>query len=439
MSLGKMGAAARPAVVSMAKLLRSEKEYYTCGHPVMSRPLAACVATVLGDLGPVAKEAVSSLVEAASKTRDVTWQAIPAIGKIGPAAKAAIPFLLRNCTPEALIAIAQIEPDNAAITPILRDAWESAGRLQPKPGIYPDHSWCYVLGRFGPRAKAAIPALEGLLNLPHRRSRMSVALTVLEIDPTHKQALDVCVAALRQRSHEFPEVGPVVMGDFLESGVEERLDGLMVSLGPRARAFVPALCEILKNPGRNARISAANRLAAIGSEAKGAVPSLIQALGRRNPVFSPDEDMPSKAAEALARIGSAAVPTLIEALKDEHYLIRAGAADALGRMGPAATSAVPALADALRDERMVVRASAAMALKKMGPASASAVPALAGTLRDEYSEVRCNAADALGAIGKAARPAVSAIVAATRDEYLVVREVAQATLRRIGVQAAPRP
>ena len=108
------------------------------------------------------------------------------------------------------------------------------------------------------------------------------------------------------------------MGDFLESDLERRLDRLMVPLGPRARAFVPTLCEILKNPGRSARISAAERLAAIGSEAEEAVPALILALGSRDRVFPPDDDLRSKAAEALARIGRAAVPPLVKALKDER-------------------------------------------------------------------------------------------------------------------------
>ncbi len=438
MSLGKLGAAARGAVPLLAKMLSSQNEYLTSGHPVMSRPLADCIASVLGDLGPVAKEAVPALVEAARKTRNINWQAIPAIGKIGPDAKAAVPFLLQDSTPEAAIAIAQVDPDNTEILPILREAWQSADRLQPRPEIYPDRSWCYVLGRFGLRVKPAIPTLEELLDIPNCRCRMAVALTVLEIDPTHKQALDACVDALRERSHGFPEVGPVVMGDFLESAVEERLDQLMVRLGPCARAFVPTLCEVLENPGLSARISAAERLAAIGFEAEGAVPSLIQALGRRNPVFPPDEDLPGKAAEALARIGSAAVSPLIKALKDEHYLIRAGAADALGRIGPAAASAIAALAEALRDERMIVRASAAKALGRMGETAAPAVPALARALRDDYCLVRRNAAEALGEIGPAAQDATRAVVDTTSDEYLFVREVAQATLRKIRVQSAPQ-
>ena len=66
---------------------------------------------------------------------------------------------------------------------------------------------------------------------------------------------------------------------------------------------------------------------------------------------------------------------------------------------------------------MIVRASAAMALRRMGPAAASAVPALARALRDEYSLVRRNAAESLGETGPAAQAAADAIVEATHDEH----------------------
>ncbi len=52
---------------------------------------------------------------------------------------------------------------------------------------------------------------------------------------------------------------------------------------------------------------------------------------------------------ALGRIGPAAVPALIAALKDKDRQVRWYAASALGRIGPAAKEAVPALEAAARD------------------------------------------------------------------------------------------
>ena len=397
MSLGKLGAAARPAVAVMANMLSGDKDYCTRGHPVIFRRLSDCVASVLGDLGPVAKEAVPALVKAAGKTRGVNWQAIPALGKIGPEAKAAVPFLLQNSTPEAAIAIAQIDPDNDEIIPILRQTWQSAYSLQPRPEIYPDRSWCYVLGRFGPRVKPAIATLEELLDMPNCRCRMAVALTVLEIDPTHQQALDTCVAALRERSNGFPEVGPITHGDFLDWEVEGRLDRLMVPLGPRARAFVPAL---LRNPDKSrAKCPHLGSRASGGDRFRGGRSGTLAnpSIGLPQSHFSHRRRFAEQGGGGLGTYwGGCGAVVGHGAVKDDDFLIRAGSSDALGRIGPTASPAVPALVEALSDERMIVRASAAMALGRIGQAAAPAVPALARVLRDEYSLVHRNAAESAG-------------------------------------------
>jgi HEAT repeat protein len=57
---------------------------------------------------------------------------------------------------------------------------------------------------------------------------------------------------------------------------------------------------------------------------------------------------------------------LIGALSDSEPKFRAGAANALGVLGPAAKAAVPALKKALKDEDEKVRQSAAVALKAIG-------------------------------------------------------------------------
>ncbi len=67
------------------------------------------------------------------------------------------------------------------------------------------------------------------------------------------------------------------------------------------------------------------------------------------------------------RIGptaKAAVPALIEALKDPEWDVRSYAAQALGRIGPEAKAAVPALIE-LKHERRFVRRAADEALRKI--------------------------------------------------------------------------
>ncbi len=82
------------------------------------------------------------------------------------------------------------------------------------------------------------------------------------------------------------------------------------------------------------------------------------------------------AADALARIGEAAIPDLVAALGDRDEDVRAEAARALAKMGPAAKAAVPALIVALGDRHEAVRRNAARALGQIGPAAEPAIPAL---------------------------------------------------------------
>jgi HEAT repeat protein len=55
----------------------------------------------------------------------------------------------------------------------------------------------------------------------------------------------------------------------------------------------------------------------------------------------------------------------MQALKDHDGWVRKSAAEALGRIGPAAKDAVPALNELLKDEFKEVRAAAQAALKKI--------------------------------------------------------------------------
>lgn len=89
-----------------------------------------------------------------------------------------------------------------------------------------------------------------------------------------------------------------------------------------------------------------------------------------------NRDMPETAADALARIGAAAVPEVTRMLNDPQPQQRIRAAGILARIGPDAQPAVPVLITRLHDPDEGVRKAAAHALGQMGPAAADAVPAL---------------------------------------------------------------
>lgn len=78
---------------------------------------------------------------------------------------------------------------------------------------------------------------------------------------------------------------------------------------------------------------------------------------------STNRNVQKKAAEALVRIGEAAVEPVIQALKDENGDVRWAVATALGKMGD--TRAVEPLTQALRDKDKDVQKAAKEALEKI--------------------------------------------------------------------------
>ena len=66
-----------------------------------------------------------------------------------------------------------------------------------------------------------------------------------------------------------------------------------------------------------------------------------------------------------AEIASKTVPVLTAGLSAELPLVRRGAAEALGRLGPLAKEAIPALQKATNDKDATVREAAAKAIQSI--------------------------------------------------------------------------
>ena len=187
----------------------------------------------------------------------------------------------------------------------------------------------------------------------------------------------------------------------------------------RLVSVVSLLRQIEPSIGRSP--SADKTLDQIGGNA--AMPALIEALR--------DEDrrVRRSAVRALGRIGNlAAVPALIEAFGDRTT--RNLAISALGLIGQ---PAVPPLIKALRKDKSITRrATTALALGRIG--DPTVVPVLIEALKDKYVPVRANAVKALGAIG--GTPAISALIEALSDKSAPVRATAAKALGIIGDSAA---
>jgi HEAT repeat protein len=196
---------------------------------------------------------------------------------------------------------------------------------------------------------------------------------------------------------------------------------------PQDETEIQTLINKLKNPNSDIRLSAAEALSKIGPAA---IPALIKTFKDEN------DNVRKYAAEALGKIGPAAVPALVEALKDQDKYVRKYAAYALRRIDSVAKTAVPVLIQALSDSDAEVRQQATWALGTFGSEAKAAVPALIEALKDEKGIVRDYAAWALGMIGPEAKSVVPALIEALKDENKDVRDSAVQALREIGPEAS---
>jgi len=173
---------------------------------------------------------------------------------------------------------------------------------------------------------------------------------------------------------------------------------------------------------------------AIGRIGVAAVPPLVEALK------SPDAAIRESSAYVLGTIGPrarGAAPALLEAAKDPEPDVRLWSVKSLGEIDPEPLASVAAFAAALGDESADMRRVAVTILVKLGPKGAAAVPALVGVLKDADAGIRWRACIALRQMGPEAKEAVTALVGLLADEDGDVRARAAQALGRIGPAAVP--
>jgi HEAT repeat protein len=185
-----------------------------------------------------------------------------------------------------------------------------------------------------------------------------------------------------------------------------------------------ALLTSLRSPVASERIEAGRALRAATNLPETAAAALVEAM---NDAYF---DVRAGAADALFRMGATAVPHLGRALSSTNYHHRCGAARTLGRIGPAAAPALPDLGKALSDEAMDVRCEAAQAILNIGHAD-KVVKDLLKALRD--GTVSSLAAQALATAGKAA---VHDLVAILQGSDRDAADAAARAVEAIGPDAA---
>jgi HEAT repeat protein len=188
----------------------------------------------------------------------------------------------------------------------------------------------------------------------------------------------------------------------------------LLQLGHDAKPALAALIKALDDEDRQVWSNSIAAIAAIGPDAKDAIPRLIESLDSRKArgfFRRGGGQVPYRSAHALAQIGDAAKPALLESLKSEDTGIRLGAARALGAMR--VTDAIPGLIENLGHSDLELRTESGESLGMIGP---TAVNPLIASLASPEAQIREGSARALALIGKDAAPAAGALLKMAADE-----------------------
>lgn len=214
---------------------------------------------------------------------------------------------------------------------------------------------------------------------------------------------DEAAAALRQ-------LGPVAVPELLRKLRTEESIPRKIRFWPASwlptRAGRALTKDLQRISFRSVRSMAAGGLRALGTNATAAVPSLLKAMR------GADLQLTWDAAIALGAIGESAVPGLIPLLEEKNSRVRHAAAYALGEIGPPALPAVPALIRRLGDEDPNVRASTLYTLSRIGPIAG---PRVLRMVESDRGEARRAAALTLTALQPRKQLALPALVGMSQD------------------------
>jgi HEAT repeat protein len=334
-------------------------------------------------------EIVAALISGLSSDRaDLRYDAVVALGRLGPAAGAAIPALT------GILADPRGEETRGE-----RAAEALAHMGDPGAAALMD-----ALAKGGPRAKERIFALAHVPRPLLARLLPEAIAGLADPEPRVRRLAAGAVGRAGAGRPAAAQALEKALGDASHYVVQAAARALVL-VGPEARVAIPRLLTIVQGSPAS-RLDAIVALGGMGPAAKSALPLLRAHVAEE----------PEAVTHALAQLGPTAIPALTAALAHADPAVRRAAAWALRYLGREAAPAVGKLAAALRDPKAEVRNAAAQALGAIGPGAASAVPKLVAVLEaDPDDNVRSWSANALGHLGPAAASALPALQKAAGD------------------------
>jgi HEAT repeat protein len=369
-AFGLWSVAHSPEAISLlADALADQNEY--------ARTAAA---VYLGSVGPEAKPAVPALIRVLSDRRfTVRGGSATALGKIGAEAKDAIPAILHAPGPAGPGATTFAIPA-AAIGPAAVPALIE-GLGDPDDG--PRWTAAEALGRIGPRAQAAVPALTRMSTSANLTDRV-IAATALWRIARDNRVVPLLVEAARP-------------ADGRDLGNRYAALDALAEIGPAAAEAVPALIKQLAVENDINAYKVVDALGKIGPAAGAAIEPL-----ERISAHSQNESLRMSANLALWRMtkGEKGLGALIKELKDGDNMAKDSALMTLGQIGREAAPAVPTIAELLRNNPPDL-SLAVGTLRKIGPPAKSTLPVLIQIFNDDALLYKDRVGDAIRAIDPA--------------------------------------
>jgi hypothetical protein len=211
---------------------------------------------------------------------------------------------------------------------------------------------------------------------------------------------------------------------------------LLARSGHDIEHAIPTLMSATEHDEPAVRLAASFALLAGLNQAELSVHELTDLLESREPVVR------AAAAESLGRLGAGAREArlpLIEALAEESEgHLRIQIATALGEIVDDPTIPIAVLSESLKHEDPSVRLMALMRLANFGPKAAPEIPELIEATRDLDGVLRKYAVEAIGAIGPGARAAIPRLEELLGDTDSEVRVAARQALESIeGAEEEP--
>jgi len=293
---------------------------------------------------------------------------------------------------------------------------------------------------------AAIPAALEAMRDPRGEIRSAAGDVIADLGPAARPALAALLGLVRTGA----------------PGTQVSAAETLARLGPLTREVIPAIVDLLRAPFAGERCAAADALRAIGPEARVALPALREAFKHEEGVARArmaltlarlDPKNPAGQAALIEILGSTRLspeaPALVAwspvlRIRASVQTNRIAAAEALGDLGPAATSAVPALIESLQLKEpyrsdFLVQQAAIRALGRIGPGAKQAIPSLLKILGTPTAQEPPLASEALIAI-KPDRGVTADLIGVMKQKhpaYLRNGELAAAVFQAVGPDAIP--